>query len=75
MHKKSIKKMSSYHFLLVILAAIDGVYCCGITFIHYYEIQLVWKLGYFGCAYGLNFVKLWLPMLSFWLVGVIAYER
>ena len=31
MHKKSLKKMSSYHFLLVILAVVDGVYCSGIT--------------------------------------------
>ena len=74
-HWKKLRKMSAYHFLLIMLAVVDGAYCIGISIFHYYEFQLVWKLGSLECVYGLNFIKLWFPMLSYWLVAIIAYER
>ena len=68
--------MKAYHFLIVLLAFIDAVYCGLTVFAYYYD----WKegsyqLGSFGCEYGVPFAKFLFPLLSFWLVVFISHER
>lgn len=75
-HRKNIRKMSSYHFLIIVLAVIDLLMCFALTYCYYFEWEfLLWKLDNWSCEYGLTYLKMGFPNLSYWLVVFISYER
>ena len=74
-YKRNIKAMSSYHFLIVLLALIDGLACILQALSYHFEWQQEWRLDDWSCVYGLNYIRLSFPNLSFWTLLLISYER
>ena len=66
--------MSSYHFLIIILAIVDSLACllaCLTT--HYFSLP-IWTLGILGCKILSLFYSVY-PMTSCWVLLLISYER
>ena len=74
-HKQNLRKMTAYHFLIIILAMVDWIYCFSSTFLHYFDWQLTWKIDSFSCSYAIPFFIVSYPNMSFWLVVLISFER
>ena len=75
LHKKNFRKMGSYHFLITVLAVLDIICCISTTTAYYFDWQIEWKLGKVACIVSLPLLVYALPNISFWVVGLLAYER
>ena len=69
--KWRITKLSSYHFLIILLAVTDLFMCVSLSYTYYVEWN--WKMNQWTCEYGQVYFKLSFPNLSFWFL--ISYER
>ena len=74
-HWKKIQKMSSYHFLLVLLALVDLILCIIVPYIYYYLWEPEWRLDQWTCEFGMNYILMGFQNMSFWLIIIISYER
>eukprot|EP00111_Clytia_hemisphaerica_P021432 TCONS_00063075-protein len=70
-----IKKMSSYHFLLINLALSDTLACGGTAFLLHYFMKPAWELGRFGCIFVMNVFINICPMASCLLLIATSYAR
>ena len=68
-------KKISYHFLVVMLALVDTLFCVGICFAYYFEWQFDWKFDRFTCYFIIPYIKQSFPNLSVWIIGLICFER
>ena len=67
--------MKAYHFLLTLLALVDGIFCVFATFSSYHDWQNSYQLSEFACLYAMPFGRYLLPSMSLWLVAFISHER
>ena len=75
LHKKNFRKMGSYHFLIIVLAVLDIFCCISTTAAYYFDWQIEWSFGKVACIVSLPLQVYTLPNISFWVVGLLAYER
>ena len=68
---KNLTRMSSYHFLIINLAAADLCTYVGISNI----FPLMRKLGAFGCVFLTHFFEAVCPVVSCWLFVLISFTR
>ena len=70
---KNLKKMSSYHFLIINLAIVDLCTRVGVTVKYLFLQNPTWQdFVYFFLE---NFVNWVLPMVSCWLLVIISFAR
>ena len=74
-HRANLRQMRSYSFLIVVLAVVDLLACFNLTFITYFELELIWKLGQFICEYSNFIARTSLPNFSFWVLILVSFER
>ncbi|XP_066914312.1 neuropeptide Y receptor type 2-like [Clytia hemisphaerica] len=74
-HRGKLTKMRGYSFLIIILAVVDLLVCFSLTFATYFELELVWKLGQYLCEYNGFITRGALPILSFWVLVLVSFER
>ena len=72
---KSLKKTSSYHFLIIKLAVVDLCTSVGVSITFHFNAKPTWELGTFGCILMKNFVDGVCPMVSCWLLVLISFAR
>ena len=66
-----LRRMSSYHFLLINLAICDALACGGTAFLFHF----LWELDKFGCEYVMNVFVNICPMASCLLLIIMSYAR
>ncbi|XP_066922189.1 melanin-concentrating hormone receptor 2-like [Clytia hemisphaerica] len=74
-HCRRLRKMSSYHLLLINLAVADLLTCLGVAVMFYEWSKPSWGLGMFGCRIISPFSTLVSPMASCWLLVLLSYAR
>ena len=74
-HRANLRKISGYSFLIIALAVVDILTCSILTFMTYFELKFVWKLGQFMCNYSHFIPVVALPNLSFWVLILVSFER
>ena len=72
---KNLKKMSSYHFLIINLAVADLCTCFGTPITLHFYLKPSWELGAFGCTFMSSFIFYICPMVSCWLLVLISFAR
>ena len=72
---KKLKKMSSYHFLVINLAIADLITTVASAIYYHYAVQTSWELGEFGCVFMMSFVGYVCPLASTWILVLISYAR
>ena len=74
-NRGKLRKMSSYHFLIVELASVDFVVSIGTPFYIYIFYDKEWVLGEFACSVGYPFMMSICPLVSCWLLVCLSYDR
>ena len=75
LHRGSLNRMGSYHFILTLLAFADTIACITITLFFHFDVKLKWWLGKFMCEYGYYNFQFLFTSLSLWLLVLLGYER
>ena len=75
LHKKNFRKMGSYHFLITVLAVLDIICCISTTAAYYFDWQIEWSGNETLCLVTFPLAVFAFPNISFWVVGLLAYER
>ena len=73
--KKTLKKMSSYHFLIINLAFADLCSSVGVSIVRPHDYKPSWFLGEFGCTFLRPFVYNICPIVSSWILVLISHAR
>ena len=73
--KKKLKNMSSYHFIINMLAVADLLACLGESVLSSYWSKQSWELGEFECRFLVDFASCVCPMASSWLLVFLSYVR
>ena len=74
-NSKNLKKMSSYHFLIINLAIVDLCISVGMSIASPIFVKPPWDLGTFECIMLIPFIESVCPMLSCWLLVLISFAR
>ena len=70
-NRRNIGKMSSYHFLMILLAIFDSVTCWGLALSKY---QQNWEMSALSCQLGASALEV-MSLASIWALVLIFYER
>ena len=72
-----LRKLTSYHYLIIQLALIDFLACVGSSLVvsHYHSYDHPWRLGGFGCKIVFPFLLHVCPLVSCWTLVLLSYER
>ena len=73
--KKGLKKLSSYHFLILNLTTVDLFISVGSTVFWPAIYQLSWELGEFTCVFLHRFFINICPMTSSWILVLLSHAR
>ena len=73
-HSKNLRKMSSYHFLIVSLAVADLCTSVIVSIIFPFNHTPSWEPGIFGCIL-VGFSYAVCPLVSCWLLVIISFAR
>ena len=71
---ENIKVMSSYHFLIVVLACVDFA-LCTVSPLMYIYMEEIWPFGVFVCRYIYPLSTHVSTSVSIWLLVLLMYER
>ena len=72
---RNLRKMSSYHFLIINLAVADLCVTLGVSILYPFNVKPLWELGTFGCVFLRHFLSTVCPMISCWLLVLISFAR
>ena len=74
-NSKNLRKMSSYHFLVINLAFVDLCVTVGGSLLFPFSMKPSWELGAFNCALLITFFTKNLTVVSCWLLVIISFAR
>ena len=73
--KKGLKRMSSYHFLIINLALIDLSICSGIAIFSHFLVKESWELPAFACPVLDVYFTDTASVTSCWVLTLISFAR